>query len=160
MMGAGKTTVGRGLADRLGWTYLDSDAEVEAAWGATVPEIFATNGEAAFRAAESTVLREAVSQPDPVVVSVAGGAVLDPENRALISASGTVVWLRASVRTLAKRVGQGQGRPLLGESPADALVGLVQVREPLYAELADMVIDVDELRPAQIIDRIAEEVAS
>ncbi len=102
-----------------------------------MPEIFANDGEAAFRAAESTVLGEAVSRPDPVVVSVAGGAVLDAGNRALISASGTVVWLRASVRTLAKRVGQGQGRPLLGDNPAEALVGLVEVREPLYAELAE-----------------------
>ncbi|MGH9093097.1 MAG: shikimate kinase, partial [Acidimicrobiales bacterium] len=105
MMGAGKTTVGRLLADRLGCAYLDSDAQVEAATGRTVPDLFETVGEPAFREAEAAALREALAGDRPVVVSVAGGAVLDPANRDLLRRSGTVVWLRAHPATLAARVG-------------------------------------------------------
>src|ERR1035441_4410527 len=112
MMGSGKTTVGHLVAQRLGWPHLDSDAEVEEAIGQSVPEIFAGQGEPAFRAAETAALVRALSV-EPVVVSVAGGAVLDPDNRRLIAGAGTVVWLRAEVETLADRVGDGAGRPLL-----------------------------------------------
>ena len=105
MMGAGKTTTGNLLAERLGWGYRDSDADVEAATGLTVPELFARDGEAAFRRAEATVLAEACADPSPSVVSVAGGAVLSEENRRLIASSGVVVWLRARPETLAARVG-------------------------------------------------------
>jgi shikimate kinase len=155
MMGAGKTTIGRMVADRLGWPYFDSDAEVEAKTGRTVPEIFAADGEQAFRALETEVLRGALQQ-DHVVVSVAGGVVLDPANRALLRKSGTVVWLRARVSTLARRVGDGAGRPLLGDDPSAALEDLWEVRRPLYAEVADTVIDVDAERPEEISGRLVE----
>ena len=98
MMGSGKTTVGHLAAARLGWPHLDSDAEVEQATGQSVPEIFVNQGEPAFRAAETAALVRALGV-EPVVVSVAGGAVLDPQNRQLIRESGTVVWLRADVET-------------------------------------------------------------
>jgi len=159
MMGAGKTTTGRLLAEKLGWEYLDSDAEVERATGLTVPALFARDGEGAFREAETDALRRACASTGPVVISVAGGAVLRAENRALLRACGRVVWLRARVETLAGRVGDGAGRPLLGGDPFAALSRLDAVRRPLYAVAADRIIDVDELGPdevaAQIVDGAA-----
>lgn len=143
MMGSGKTTVGRMLADRLGRPFFDSDDEVEQATGHSVAEIFATDGEAAFRIEERRALEAAVASPAPAVVAVAGGAVLDPHNRAVIEGAGTVVWLRADPATLARRVGDGAGRPLLGDDPPAALRRLAAERTPLYAQVADVVVDVD-----------------
>ena len=150
MMGAGKTTTGRLLSDRLGWPYLDSDDEIERQTGRTVPQIWKEDGEPAFRAEESRVLAEACDRPGPAVISVAGGAVLDIENRALIRRSGLTVWLRAEVNTLAHRVGTGAGRPLLEGGPAAALTRLSAERAPVYAELADLVFDVDRMSPTQV----------
>jgi shikimate kinase len=154
MMGAGKSTVGALLATRLSWPYSDSDEEVELSTGATVPEIFATSGEAAFRAEETRVLEAATTSDGPVIVSVAGGAVLSPDNRRLITRAGFVVWLRAEVATLAARVGQGAGRPLLAPDPLTALSLLYEERRPLYQQLADLIVDVDRLSPGEIVDRI------
>lgn len=154
MMGAGKTTIGRELARRLGWAYSDSDEQVCANTGKTVPEIFAERGEAAFRAEERRALAQALASPDPSVVSVAGGAVLDPDNRRLLWEAGTVVWLRAPVATLAARVGAGEGRPLLGDDPAAALERLYAERRPLYAELADVVVDVAGLTPDEVVEKV------
>ncbi|HVC66418.1 MAG TPA: shikimate kinase [Acidimicrobiales bacterium] len=154
MMGAGKTTVGQQLAARLGWRFLDSDAMVEAATGSTVAELFATRGEEAFRAEESRVLAAALSDAVPAVVSAAGGAVLDPGNRRLLATAGAVVWLRAEPDTLAGRVGDGTGRPLVRDDPAAALAQLDAVRRPLYGEVADVVVDVDDLDPSTVVDRI------
>jgi shikimate kinase len=159
MMGSGKTTTGQNLAARLGWRYHDSDADVEARTGMTVPEIFAREGEAAFRQAEADVLAEACRDTSACVVSVAGGAVLNPETRQRVASCGIVVWLRARPETLAGRVGDGTGRPLLDVDPAVALVNLNEVRAPLYAEVADIVIDVDDLDPREIVERILAAVA-
>lgn len=154
MMGAGKSTVGRALAQRLGCPFLDSDEQVERRTGLTVPEIFLQRGEAAFRAEEKRALAEAVTSDGPVVVSVAGGAVLDPDNRHRLREGGLVVWLRARIATLARRVGDGTGRPLLGDEPAVALARIYRQRAPLYAELADVVVDVEQVTPAQAVDKI------
>jgi shikimate kinase len=156
MMGAGKSTVGLLLADRLGWAYADSDADVVARSGMAVPELFARRGEAAFRAMESEVLAQALASDEPSVVSVAGGAVLDPENRRLIREGGTVVWLRARPETLAARVGDGDGRPLLaGDDGTAAVVRRLEAeRRPWYEEVADTVIDVDDLAPDEVVERI------
>jgi shikimate kinase len=154
MMGAGKTTVGKVLAQRLGWEYLDSDAQVMADTGRTVPELFVEQGEVAFRAEEERVLTEALSGDRPVVVSAAGGVVLSPANRARLARSGTVVWLRADPKVLAGRVGDGSGRPLLGDDPAAALVTLDRVRRPLYESVADLVVDVDHLATDEVVERV------
>ena len=154
MMGAGKTTVGRLLADRLGWGYLDSDAQVTRTTGRSVPEIFSEDGETAFRAEETRALTTAVSGADPMVVSVAGGAVLSEANRALLARSGIVVWLRARPETLTRRVGDGAGRPLLGDDPGGALAALYEVRRPLYDSVAAVTVDVDDLSPEAVADRV------
>jgi len=160
MMGAGKSTCGRLLASRLAWPYLDSDDEIERSTGMTVPDIWQAKGEPAFRAEESRVLAEACTSDGPAVISVAGGAVLDPANRALIRRAGMVVWLRADVGTLAERVGVGDGRPLLSAGPAEALARLSAERAPLYSDLADLVLDVDLLTPPQVVDRVRQALAS
>ena len=154
MMGVGKTTTGRLLADRLGVEYLDSDEQVERNTGRTVPEIMETDGVPAFRAEERRALCEAISADHDVVVSVAGGAVLDPDNRVALRDHGTVVWLRAQVETKAERVGTGEGRPLLAGDPAATLARLYPERRPFYEELADMVVDVDEATPEQVVEKI------
>jgi shikimate kinase len=154
MMGVGKTTTGQLVAERLGWDYRDSDADVESTTGLTVPELFARDGEPAFRQAEAQVLATSCAQEKPSVVSVAGGAVLSAENRKLICDSGTVIWLRARSEKLADRVGDGAGRPLLGGDPGAALVRLAAERAPFYAEVADAVIDVDDLSPDEVADRV------
>jgi shikimate kinase len=154
MMGAGKTTIGRLLADRLGWRSFDSDAQIIADTGHSVPELFATEGEAAFRAEEERVLTEALTGDEPVVVSAAGGVVLSPANRELLARSGTVVWLRAEPEVLARRVGDGAGRPLLDGDPASALAALDEVRRPLYESVASVVVDVDACTPDEAVEQI------
>ena len=101
------------------------------------------------------MLAEATTSDGPaVVVGVAGGAVLDPDNRARIRQAGLVVWLRADAAVLAARVGAGAGRPLLEGGPAAALRRLSAARAPIYADLADLAFDVDQLSPPQVVDRI------
>jgi shikimate kinase len=154
MMGCGKTTTGALIARRLGWDYRDSDADVEALTGHTVPEIFASDGEAAFRKVEAEVLATACSSEQPTVVSVAGGAVLSADNRKLIRECGTVVWLRAEPQRLAERVGDGAGRPLLEGDKTAIMDRLLTERAPHYAEVADAVVDVGDLTPDQVADRV------
>ncbi len=148
MMGAGKSTVANLLARQLGWPLVDTDALVEQRAGKSVAEIFARDGEAAFRAAEAAAVAGVPDIEEPVVVSVGGGAVLAEANRRTMRAAGTVVWLRARPATLAARVGSGSSRPLLvdrGWEPREALEKLVAERRLYYEEVADVVVDVDEI---------------
>jgi len=142
MMGSGKTTVGRRVAERLGRRLLDSDDEVEARTGRSVREIFETDGEAAFRAEESRALAAALSAPEPAVVAAAGGVVLDPGNRDRLRAAGRVVWLDGRPEDLAPRAASGSHRPLLGDDPLAALRRLDGERRARYEEVADHVVPV------------------
>jgi shikimate kinase len=154
-MGSGKTTVGRRLASRLGRPFLDSDAEIESRTGRTVREIFAADGEPAFRAVEAEVLADALASDPPAVVAAAGGTVLDAGNRRRIAAAGTVVWLRADPSVLAARAATGAHRPLLDDDPAGVLATMATDREPLYREVADVEVDVSGRDPDAVVDEIA-----
>jgi shikimate kinase len=157
MMAVGKTTAGQLCAKRLGWTFLDSDAQLLADTGRTAQEIFDVDGDEALRALESRVLVKAIAHPVPVVVAVAGGVILSEANRALLVDSGVVVWLRASITTLGNRVERGGLRPRLGEDPKRSLHDLYRTRHGLYASVAGFVIDVDELSPEEVVVRILAE---
>lgn len=157
MMAVGKTTVGKLCAKRLEWSFLDSDLQLLADTGRTAQEIYDTDGDGALRLLESQVLAEAINAPTPVVIAVAGGAVLSETNRALLVRSGVVVWLRASIDTLIERVQRGEARPRLGADPERSLRDLYVVRHPLYASVAGVVIDVDDLAPDEVVARIFEE---
>ena len=162
MMASGKTTVGRIVASRLGWGYVDSDEQVCERTGRTVREIFEEDGEAAFRTEERLALEAAIADPQPRVVSVAGGAVLDPANRDILRGAGTIAWLRADPAILAERVlASGQGhRPLLGDDPARNLARLDAERRPIYEELADVVVDVEGRTPEELAERLVQELAA
>lgn len=153
MMGSGKSTVGRIVADRTGRRFVDTDELVVAATGRSAAELFSQDGEEAFRVAESAAIRDALAG-DPAVVSVGGGAVLEPANRAELGRAGAVVWLRARLDTLAARVGSGHGRPLLAGDPVGALRRISQQRESLYAEMADVIVEVDGLTPTEVADAV------
>jgi shikimate kinase len=163
MMGTGKSTVARLLASTLGYGLADTDQLVEARVGRTVAEIFEQDGEGEFRAAEACAIAEVGEMAGPLVVSVGGGAVLAAANRRALRGLGTVVWLRARPATLAERVGAGQHRPLLwtgldepsgATAPHDVLVRLDSERRALYEEVADMVVDVDDLSAREVAQRV------
>jgi shikimate kinase len=157
MMGAGKSTVGRVVAARLGRPHIDTDEEVARVAGTSVSAIFSARGEAWFRVEESRVLATVLAGAVPAVISVGGGAVLDPAHRGALRDGGTVVWLRARPETLARRVGTTDDRPLLAAGPggpAAVLARLEAERRPMYEEVAAAVIDVDDLTPDAVVDRV------
>lgn len=155
MMGSGKSTVARIVADRLGRRVVDSDAVIEARTGRTVREIFATDGEAAFRALETEVLVAALAEPEPVVIAAAGGVVLSAANRDALARSGArVVWLRGDPATLANRVTHGAHRPLLDDDPLGTLQRMANEREHLYREVAHAVVTVDHRPPVEVAEAV------
>jgi shikimate kinase len=157
MMAVGKTTTGRLCAQRLGWKFFDSDEQLLAETGRGAQDIFDTDGDAALRTWETKVLHDAIDAPEPVVVAVAGGVVLSEDNRALLIKSGVVVWLRASIETLSERVERGGARPRLGDDPEESLRELYRTRHSLYASVATIVIDVDDLAPEEVVTRVLSE---
>jgi len=153
MMGVGKTTVGRRIAAALDRPFADSDAVIEARTGRTVREIFEDDGEPAFREIEAEVLAEAIDAGEPAVIAAAGGVVLDPRNRELLTRAGTVVWLRAPVEVLVGRVTRGDHRPLLADDPGGTLHRMEEDRTALYAEVADAVVDSSQ-PPDAVVDAV------
>jgi len=146
LMGAGKTSIGRRLAVRLGLPFHDADTEIELAAGCTIAELFARFGEPEFRRGEQRVIRRLLAG-DPMVLATGGGAFMDADTRAAIRRDAISLWLRAPLSTLVRRVASRSHRPLLaGGDPASILQGLMDRRHPVYAE-ADIVLDVTDENP-------------
>ena len=139
-MGAGKSCIGRRLAQRLGEPFTDADGEIERAAGLTIAEIFAKYGEVEFRKLEGRVMARLL-QGSPGVLSAGGGAFMDPDTRALIKQRGISIWLRADLDTLVSRTKGRTHRPLLNSGdPRQTLAEMIEVRYPVYAE-ADIIVD-------------------
>ena len=146
LMGAGKTSIGRRLAARLGLPFHDADAEIELAAGCTIPELFNRYGEQDFRNGERRVIRRLLAG-EPMVLATGGGAFMDPETRATIRADAMSAWLRCPLATLVRRVASRNNRPLLQDGdPAEILAGLMRARHPTYAE-ADVIVDCGDEPP-------------
>jgi len=161
MMGAGKTRVGRLLAERLGWTFIDTDQCIEQAAGCSVAELFAAHGESRFRELERGVLAELPQAR--AVVALGGGAIVPAENRALLRGKGRLVWLDARPETLAERVGDGTGRPLLAGLAAAERVArlrdLAEQRATVYRQ-AGLRVSTDLRTPAEVCDALLEALAT
>lgn len=158
-MGAGKTTIGRQLAQALSKEFIDSDHEIEARTGVNIPLIFELEGEAGFREREAAMLDELTGRQN-VVLATGGGAVLREENRRNLKQRGTVVYLQADVEQLLERTRKDRNRPLLQtDDPRDRLARLLQEREPLYLELADLVVNTGQGNIRGVVDTILEKLA-
>lgn len=160
MMGAGKTTVGRELARRLNLRFADCDHELIARTGVSVPTIFEIEGEIGFRRRESRLLAELLSEQD-IVIATGGGIVLDPDNCALLSERGTVIYLNTPSHVLWERTRRDRNRPLLQvENPRSRIEELYRQRDPLYRAVADIVVDGERgscMSMANRIERALEE---
>ncbi|MCG6122019.1 MAG: shikimate kinase [Microvirga sp.] len=155
LMGAGKSTVGRRLAARLGMRFRDADDEIEIAAGMTIPDIFSTYGEAYFRDGERRVI-DRILRDEPIVLATGGGAYMDEVTRAAIAECGVSVWLRADLETLMRRVRKRSNRPLLqNPDPEGTMRGLMERRYPVYG-LADVTVESREGPHDQVVDAIVE----
>ncbi len=159
-MGAGKSTIGKRLAESLGKEFIDSDHEIEARTGVSIPTIFDIEGEEGFRNRESTVIDE-LSQQRDVVLATGGGAVLRKENRSHLAARGLVLYPSATADQLYKRTRHDRNRPLLqNEDPLGTLQSLLDQRDPLYREVADLVVETDDRSVQQAIPELIEKIES
>lgn len=157
MMGAGKTTVGRRLAARLGRDFLDSDEEIEKAAQMTIPEMFAQHGEAEFRSGENRVIAR-ILKDDDIVLATGGGAFINPDTRALIKSVSLSVWIKADFDLLFARVSKRSNRPLLKtENPRQTLHNLIEARYPVYAE-ADVTVVSRDVPHEAVADELVEAV--
>lgn len=155
MMGAGKTTVGRRLAARLGRHFVDSDEEVEKAAGMSIEDIFATHGEADFRAGEVRVIARLLKESD-LVLGTGGGAFINPETRALVKQSAVSVWIKADFELLFSRVSRRSNRPLLKTAnPRETLQHLIDARYPTYAE-ADVTVVSKDVPQDQVASEVVD----
>jgi shikimate kinase len=154
LMGAGKTTVARQLARRLGKTFYDTDHEIERRTGVRVQVIFEIEGEPGFRAREAQMVDSLTALQD-VVLGTGGGVVLRAENRALLAARGFVIYLRAQPRDLYQRTRHDKSRPLLAtDDPLAKLEELQRVRDPLYREVADLIVDTGRQSVGTLVDQL------
>jgi shikimate kinase len=155
--GTGKTTVARLLAGRLGWTAVDADDQLEAAAGKTIAQIFAEEGEPGFRNRESSVLAELCGFRQHVVAT-GGGVILRPVNRQQLQAAGNVVWLTADVDTICRRLDAcsttASRRPALTVGGRAEVEELLRVREPLYREVAHLIVSTDRQSPEAVVDEV------
>lgn len=157
LMGAGKTTVGRALARKTGKTFYDSDHEIEARTGVRVATIFEIEGELRFRDRESSVIAD-LARMNNIVLATGGGAVLRPENRAELSKHGVVIYLRASIDDLLARTMHDKNRPLLQTAdPRAKLQSLLEQRDPLYREVADIVVDTSQQNVNLLVSRLLDQ---
>ena len=147
MMGAGKSSIGRRLASRLGIPFVDADTEIVSAAGMTIPEIFEKHGEPYFRAGEARVIARLLDN-GPQVLATGGGSVMDPQTRALIGQKSISIWLKADIDVLLKRTKRRNDRPLV-----EKIKDLLPVREPIYAQ-ADIIIQSRDEPHDTIIDEI------
>lgn len=156
MMGVGKSTVGRLLARQWSRPFVDADEELERRTGSSVAALFDERGEARFRRLETEALVDLLGAEAPTVISCGGGVVTEDANRELLGERATVVWLTAPVDVLARRVGDGSSRPLLGPEPPEVLRELMEQRMPLYEAVADHVVDTADRSPKTVARRVAQ----
>ncbi len=153
-MGAGKSTIGRHLAELLDKSFLDSDHEIEARTGASISLIFEIEGEAGFRRRETSVIDELTQQQD-IVLATGGGVVLNEDNRQVLCSRGVVVYLHAPLEALLKRTHKDRSRPLLQtEDPRHTLEEILKAREPIYRQSADIVMDTAHRSPLTVAREI------
>lgn len=153
LMGVGKSSVGRRLANALGLPFRDTDAEVEAAAGRSIADIFADLGEPAFRDGERRVIARLLDMP-PHVLATGGGAFVNPETRQLIRSKAVSVWLKTDLETLARRVSRKDTRPLLtGKDPLEVLKAQAEARYPVYAE-ADVTVETGDVAHHVTVDHV------
>jgi shikimate kinase len=159
MMGAGKSSIGRRVALRLGIPFVDADAEIEKAAGMTIPDIFAMHGEPDFRAGEARVIARLLEN-GPQVLATGGGAFMNADTRAVIGAKGVSVWLKAEFDVLMRRIKRRHDRPLLKtDDPGATLRALMDERYPVYA-LADVTVQSREVPHEKIVDEIVSGLAA
>lgn len=154
MMGAGKSTVGREYARRHGLEFIDSDHELEARTGVSVATVFEIEGEVGFRRRETQLIEELIGKPG-IVLGTGGGVVLSPENRAVLRGRGIVVYLNVPPRVLWERTRHDRSRPLLQvPNPRERIESLYRQRDPLYREVADIVVEGSRGSPAGMVRQI------